>query len=136
MYGRVSDAGMGPYPPLLLLRTADLCCCCAAAAAAAVLCGCNPAALRLTVGNAVLRDRDPAALQLADCNPRDYRQWSARDGHGWAWHETQCSAGCVAQPLYPWRRAGLKRSGSLGRVDKTDRDRQTKSNKTHRLLEV
>ena len=52
----------------------------------------------------------------------DCRQSSARDGHGSVRHETQCSAGCVAQPLYPWRKAGLKRSGSRDRVD---RDKQT-----------
>ena len=48
----------------------------------------------------------------------DCRQCSARDGHGSARHETQCSAGCVAQPLYPWRKAELKRFESLDRVDR------------------
>ena len=52
------------------------------------------------------------------CAPRGWRQCSARDGHGSVRHETQCSAGCVAQPLYPLRRAGLKRSGSRDGVDR------------------
>ena len=52
------------------------------------------------------------ALLMSGGPLRKCRRCSARGGQDSARHETQCSTGYVTQPLYPWREAGLKRSGS------------------------
>ena len=63
--------------------------------------------------------------------PRGCRQCSARDDHGSARHETQCSTGCVTQPLYPWSKEGLKLSGSRHH---DYRQRQTDHQYEHLLI--